>query len=136
MADIMTNIIIKPENAAKINAALKQANGKARVRTIDDYYEVNLIIGRIEIELRAAGITTKKLMENVRFCFDQMQHFPNRYRGRPEATYIICHYHNGFWRLDRAGRDYCNSTRKANRGYTITLTDAAKQAVVEKVERG
>lgn len=130
------NIIIKLENAARINAALEKANGKARVRTIDDFREIQMIVSRVEIELHAAGLTTKKLLEGVQFAYDQKQHFPNRYNGRPQATYIVCRYHAGFWRLDYAGRDYCDSTHKQNRGFRITLTDDAKQAVIDNMQHG
>lgn len=110
----------------KLSAAITEAEGRARVRTIT-VRDICKALARVEKRLNI----TKKAMEGVTICIDDnAQNFPNCYHGRPESTVFKAEYHNGNWYITDIYRTY---TSRANHGYTIHLTEEAKQTILEKI---
>ena len=123
-------IIVKEENRQKLEAALEEVQGRCTVRTIsvdsifrsckklDDYLDI-----------------TKKSKNGVTVCVDLMaQDFPNAYTNRhtPKSTQFYLRYYGGSWRVTKIERD---RTKAAGHEYTITLTEEAKQAVLDAVSK-
>lgn len=125
----MKEIIVKPENAEKINAVIKAAEGRAKERTTDFNRLVRIIEG---IEKRI-GKMPKKSLEGTTFTHDHRQHFPNSYKYRPSSTWVRCIYSKGSWRLIDCGRDYCPNVNDYYE-YKLALSETAKAEILKRYE--
>lgn len=129
----MKEIIIKKENAEKIEAALKAANSRARNRYTNDYADVAEIIKEIEEQAKERYMLTYAELEGTEaFYTFYSRVFPNAYNGIPESTAIHVVFRGGKWRLVDAYRDNCNQRF----GGKIIFTDETKQAVLKKIQFG
>lgn len=126
----MKEIIIKESNAAKIMAAISEAQGRATARTIDSYKQVEYIIECVE---KRIGKMPKAALEGTSFLYDFRQHFPKAYKSRPESTEIVCRYSKGSWRLVSVKRDYCPNVN-SDYGYALTLSETAKAEILRRYE--
>lgn len=120
-------IIIKPENAARINAELKAVEGKATQRTTS-YTDIVRIIEHVEHRI---GSMPKKALEGTAFMHDHRQHFANAYKYTPNSTWIKCEYSKGSWRLIECGREYCPNVNSTY-GYILHLSEAAKTEILKR----
>lgn len=118
-------IIIADHNLSKIEELINAAQKRCSARTIDldvIHEAIKDIEQRYLNELRI----TKKALNGSYFWVDRhSQIFANSYRGIPESTQFGLHYKNGSWRLDYIRRD-----RTGSRYIGATLSDAAKQSLI------
>lgn len=114
---------INIENTAKLEAAIRAAEGKAYARTITAQ--------DVQAACRTAfahfGIT-KKALNHCKISVDlNAQSFPNAYRGIPESTIFDAIFSNGKWYITdiRRGR-----TRSPRNRFWAELTEAAQQEII------
>ena len=113
------------ETAVKVNAAIKEVEGRATVRTAS---AADLADALLEIEKKLS--ITKKAMEGVSACIDvHAQDFPNAYKYTPLSTQFFCEFRKGYWRLKNIVRDDCE---KAGQKFRLSLTDEAKDAIIHR----
>ena len=118
-------IILDEAHGAQIEAAIKEAEGRATARCIvaNDLFDY---ASSIEKKL---GIS-KKALNGCRFCVDpNAQNFPNAYKYTPESTQADLEYASGKWYLANVRRDRCSRDGHEVESY---LTDEAKAALIKK----
>lgn len=123
-------IIVKPENKARIEAALNKAQGKAKIRGIWSYDTVERIIEKAEMRI---GEITKKDLEGTEIYFDFGQSFPRAYKYRPESTHLSLVFKNGHWLMADVYRATCEN-RSDHPDYRLHLSDSAKAAILRRYE--
>lgn len=119
--------------AAKLQPALDAAQKGARVRTIDAGGMAHAL-DKAEKIIHGAGwhTITKKALEGTTVVIDcNAQTFPNAYHGRPESTLFAARYHSGKWQITAVWR---GDTRSPRQGVKISLSDAAKAAVIAEIQ--
>lgn len=118
-------IIIKKENAEKINAALTEVQEKCKVRTIDvdDIFQA---CSRIEDQLSISKVAMDGVKATVNMCKEK---FPKAYKYVPEATHFSIEFKSGKWYLTDVTRGNATQSR-----YLVDLTDRAKAAIVDNCE--
>lgn len=118
---------------AKIQPALDEAQKGARARTID-FSDMLYALGNAEKIIHGANWhkIAKKALEGTEVVIDcNAQTFPNAYKGIPESTFFACRYHSGKWQVTAFWRGRTASPRQ---GIKITLSDAAKAAIIAEIE--
>ena len=111
------------EKAAKLTTAIKETEGRASVRCIASATVMECLL-TIERNLSI----TKTALEGVEAHVDyHAQDFPKAYKYTPESTHFCAVYRSGSWRITNISR---SATYRAGRTYTLTLTDAAKAAII------
>ena len=122
----MKDIRIVDTNEHRINMAIKEAEGKATVRTID-YALMKQFLTEVE---RKYDIS-KRAMEGLYLKIDMnAQTFPKAYTYMPVSTIITVKYHNGAWVLHSISRDRTHMTNQAV--IVITMPEATKQAIINR----
>lgn len=117
-------MLIKEANKAKIENIIKTAGGKASVRTIRYGY----IVESLENLEKFLGIRKKDMIGITADVDYHAQDFPNAYKHTPVSTHFTVVRKTSGWDLVSAERD---TTRRHNHTFHVTLTDAAKQAIIE-----
>lgn len=117
-------IIIRESNREKIEKALEDIQKRCTMRNID-FDDLLKIIKDIEETL---GIPKKRMLGIEADVDYNAQDFPRAYKYTPESTHIIIEKVSSGWALRYIIRDRC---RSANRKYMLTLTDDAKEAIIE-----
>lgn len=118
-------IRICKENRNKLQAALNEAQGKSRERTItvDD---IICSTRDVEEELKIP----KKYMVGIRVVSDQCcQNFPNAYKYTPYSTQYGMERTASGWFLTWVER---RPTKRAGNQYNLTLTATAEEAIVNR----
>lgn len=116
-------IIVKESNKEAITAAIKEAEGRATVRTIT-YEKIAMACKTIENQL---GIP-KKYMKDVSAYVDiNAQDFPNAYRFIPQSTQFRVYYTGKDWKLTSIYRD---KTERLNGMFRLNLTPDAEKAIL------
>lgn len=118
-------IIIKDENAEKMQKVLDAVNGKARVRVItlqDVYYAIDTLQEKFK------GINKNEMSVAVDLY---AQDFPNSYNGTPISTQFFLLYKNGTWRLSGAGRYTCGTVKF----HVLHMSDDTKASIVRQYEK-
>lgn len=113
---------INIDNIEKLTAAIKEAEGRATVRTITAK-DIQYVLHEIE-----DGIAKKK-MSGTKVHYTGAQHFPNAYKYRPESTHWVAENVNGKWYVTDIYRDTCPNRSSWNT--EIEYSDTAKQAILE-----
>ena len=127
----MKPIVIKDSNKDRIEQAIKQAQVKARTRTItlnDVFFAV------LDIEKKLQDVP-KVAWEGVRVVVDVHggERYPSAYRGAPESTQFKITYTSGTWKLTDVYRMDVVQTKG---GYmTIYLPDELQKAIVESFRK-
>lgn len=132
---IVVKVSTPAERAAtegKLTAWLDEVQGRARVRTID---AVDVLDG---LEAAAKAIKSGGFreisatsLEGVTGVFDpNARRFPNAYKGIPESTQFTAVFRRGRWVVTSIFRGRVASARQIR----LTLTDAAKNAIIAAVE--
>lgn len=121
-------IIIKEENRAKIEAAIAEAEGKARVRTVT-YRDIEQDV--VTIDKMFIGLAKKDKEGLQVICDPNAQSFPNAYKGIPMSTTYLLTYHNGSWRISEIGREKTHSCRHVVR----TMPETVMQYLVDRYTR-
>lgn len=124
----MKPINIKEANRDKINAAIKEAEGRATARTIN-YDDIVDDITNIETKLNIA----KKHMTG---CYAWVDHnaqaFPSAYKYKPESTHYCIQRTASGWVLVSVDRMTTNSPSGR---YELELTEEAQDAILESMMR-
>ena len=120
------NIVIKWDNIERINEAIKQAEGRAKERKIR-YENIDHAIFVIEKKLDIPKVAMLGIVVDIDY---NAQKFPNAYNYTPESTHAVIKKTASGWNLIDVHRGICR-TRK----YVVTLTEVAKQALVERCVR-
>ena len=111
-------------NTEKLNAAIATAEGRATARTInaeDIFDALETIEERLCIpKAHMIGITAEVEVN--------AQTFPNAYRYRPESTHFKAIRTANGWKITDIYRD---TTHGPTTRYVLTLTDKAKESIVE-----
>lgn len=110
---------------AALGAAIREAEGRAKVRTIDAD-DVAAALHDLEKRL---GIS-KKSMEGLHVTVDLHAHrFSNAYKGIPESTIFDAEYRRGAWRVVDIRRD---RTRAPSNAIVVRHTEQSRQAIIDK----
>lgn len=118
-------IRICEENKDKIQAALDEAQGKSRERTIT-VTDILCSIKDVEDELQIP----KKHIIGVKVISDHnCQNFPNAYKYTPYSTQFGMERTASGWFLTWVER---KPTKRAGNYYNLELTEAAKSALVDR----
>lgn len=132
---IVVKVSTPDERAAtldKLTAWLEDVQARSRVRTLDAENVLEML-DNTEKLLKSTGFTgiSKTALEGVEGVFDMhAQTFPNAYNGIPESTQFTAVFRRGRWVVTSIYRGRVASARKVR----LTLTDAAKSAIVAAVE--
>lgn len=109
-----------------INSAIKAAEGRATVRTIN---ADDILQALTQIEARFG--LSKKAMEGVTLrCDVHAQNFPNAYRYEPMSTWFSAEYKAGHWNLTDICRD---TTARETVGVRVQHTEASRAALIERM---
>lgn len=111
---------------SKLNDIIAESEGRASARTItavDIADELEKIEERLSISKRA--------MQDVKVEVDcNAQSFPSAYGYTPYSTWFTAVYKSGSWTITDI---YRYKTAGATSGHYITLTDAAKKAILDRI---
>ena len=100
-------IVIKPANAARLQAALSEAEGRATARLISAEYLLRLTE---QLEKKLSRYSTKKAMDGlIAKLAPHVDRFPRAYKWRPEGTACGVEYSSGTWKLISVCREYCDN---------------------------
>lgn len=127
--DKQTKILVDEKNRAKIEAAIKQGQGKSSKRCAD-FSDVKYAAET----LRYIGSTLKSLEGSSITYTPGSQIFPKAYTNYniPMGTYItISCIHSKFY-LTAVGRHNCNRSIP----FRVTLSESAKASIIERIELG
>jgi hypothetical protein len=116
-------IIIKEANQEKINAAIREAEGRATARTIT----AQDIISAAEKVTKHLGIPMKAMIDVVAHVDINAQDFPRAYKYVPESTQFRMIRTASGWALTDIYRD---RTHRSGHAAEIRLTETAKEAVL------
>lgn len=115
---------IRLGNREKIEAALAEAQKRARVRLLD-YADMVRILTNVE------GIiyVPKKALAGTVVYYDGAQKMPNAYKGIPESTHFKAEHNGREWKIVKIWRGEC-----PNRSDNIktVLSEAAKEAIIKR----
>lgn len=124
----MKEIIINDSNEGKINAVIKEVEGKATARTIT-YRHIEYMIRTFELKFK---FTTKKNWEGIEIeCDYHAQEFPRAYKWNPESTQFRIVRRGGKWRLTCVYRSFC-TTSPYRRFVVRIMPDELKNEILEK----
>lgn len=114
-------------SSAPLTEAIKEAEGKAKERTIAAWLVVEML-DKIE---RKLGLT-KKAMNGITASVDlYAQDVPRAYKYKMMGTRFEAEYKAGSWRITKIWRD---EVRRGSQRVYLTLTEDAKAALIEKYE--
>ena len=124
----MKEIIIKDSNRERIEQAIKEAEGRAKERTII-YKDIVDAIKAIE---KKFSFATKKSMDGLKVMVDMnAQTYPKAYKYQPQATFFGIRYSKGSWRLICVERENQSKT-KITRYEIWYLPSALKDAIMNQ----
>lgn len=108
-----------------LGTAIKEAEGKARERTIT----ADQIVAAVsEIDQKLS--ISKKAMEGLTVDVDiNAQDFPHAYKFTPMSSQFQAEFKNGSWRIICIARDRC---RRHAQNVIITHTEASREAIVDR----
>lgn len=119
-------IIVKPENRARIEAALEAVQGKAHTRTVtfDD-------IAKELKDIEDWFSIPKTALKGVKVSIDKhAQNFPNAYRGRAESTQVEAIYTGTAWKITDIRRGYTRA-----KGHVVESLELPEKAIEEVLKQ-
>ena len=120
----MKPIKLVEKNTVKLSDAIKEAEGKARVRTVtaqDMFDAAKDIEHKLNIpKLHMTGITATVSIHS--------QNFPHAYKYIPEGTEFHMIYKSNAWYITQIYRSNCNRGYKR---YHVSLPEAARDAIIQ-----
>lgn len=120
-------IIVKAENAEKIQKAINEAEGKARERKVT----AKQLIACAEKLDKKLGIAPAHLKGVTARVDINAQDFPNAYKYIPESTVATLEHTGRAWALIDVKRDRTDIASKAVR---FNLTEEAREWIVKRFE--
>lgn len=113
--------------SAPLTEAIKEAEGKAKERTITAWQVVEML-DKIDRKLDL----TKKAMNGITASVDlYAQDVPRAYKYKMMGTRFEAEFKAGSWRITKIWRD---EVRRGSQRVYLTLTEDAKAALIEKYE--
>ena len=112
---------INAENTEKLNAAIAEAEGRAKVRTVDAKTIQNILD-------RVSGVIPKAKLHGTKVYYDGAEHFPNAYKYRPESTHWTAENIKGKWYVTDIKRATCPNRRTWNT--SVVFSEEAKEAII------
>ncbi len=108
-------------NQEKLNAAIREAEGKATVRTVS-------ATGIIMVLNKVGSNIAKSKLSGTKVHYDGGQHFAKAYKYTPESTHWIAENIKGKWYITDIYRGICpNKTKNTH----VEYSETAKQAIIE-----
>ena len=120
-------IIISEKNKTKIENAIREAEGRSTARTIT-FENMVSAIDTIETTL---GIAKKDMLGIIADVDYNAQSFPGAYKYTPQSTHFIAERVASGWAITDIRRW---TTRGCTQTYKLTLTDRAKEAIIENMQ--
>ena len=120
----MKAIVIKESNRDRINAAIKEAEGKATARTIG-YDDIVSELSWLESFWK---VPKKALTGSTVWVDTNAQTFPGAYNYIPESTHFKAKKTASGWSLVDVCRFKCGGPRSE---FQVTLTDEAREAIIK-----
>lgn len=120
-------IIVKSENAEKIQKAIDEAEGKSRERKVT---AEQLIVCAEKLD-KKLGIAPAHLKGVTARVDINAKDFPNAYKFIPESTVATFEHTGRAWALIDVKRDRTDIASKAVR---FTLTEEAREWIVKRFE--
>lgn len=121
------NIVIKESNKERIEKIIKEVEGAAKVRKCS-YQDLIYYINTIEEKL---NISKTALNGTVAWISPHGAKFPQAYKYSPQGTYFRVKFTAGTWKVTIISRGDINRDDR----YHLTLSDTAKNALIERFER-
>ena len=121
---IMKNLKIIVTNTAKLEAAIKEAEGRATARCISPK-TITDTVERLRIP--------KSRLNGTRIHWTGAQKMPNAYKYRPDSTHWTAEYINRKWYLTGVWRDTCPN--HSNGPCFVEYSDAAKEYILSQACR-
>lgn len=120
-------IIIKEANRNLLKKELDEVQKRTTARNInvDDLF---IIIKAVESRL---GIAKDKMIGISADVDYNAQVFASNYKYSPESTQVVIKKTSSGWALTKVYRNYC---RRPSKKYKLTLSDTAKDAILESKE--
>lgn len=114
---------------APIDEIIRQAEGKARERRITAAEIVDCLVG-ITDDLNI----TKTALNGTRVSADlNAEDLPKAYKYTAKSTHFSALFDGGKWWLVGVGR---GDLRRASKRLALTLSDTAKAAIIDRIEKG
>lgn len=121
-------IKVEDKNIEKLQRAIEEAEGRAKVRTITAM-TVKWAVTAVEQTLNIP----KKHMVGIKVhCDLHAQKYPNAYKYTPESTQFDLERFASGWFVTNIERERTGGTEKK---FSITLTEDAKKALIERFEK-
>ncbi len=120
-------MLIKESNRARIEQAIKAAEGRATQRTIT-YDDIVEAIQHLEKKL---GIAKKDMLGTYATIDIHAQNFLRAYKYRAESTIFRISRGAAGWDLTDVERYY---TARDGHGYSVHLSPAAEKAILESMQ--
>ncbi len=120
------NIIVKPENKGRIEAALEavQKNAHTRTVTYDD-------IAKELKDIEDWFCIPKTALKGVKVSIDKhAQNFPHAYRGRAESTQVEAIYTGTAWKITDIHRGYTRA-----KGHVVESLELPEKAIEEVLKQ-
>ena len=111
-------------NEEKLATAIKEAEGRATVRTVT-VADIRRTLSRID-----DGIAKAKL-DGTKVHYTGAEHFPNAYKYRPESTHWIAENIKGRWYVTDIFRGTCPNRTTWNT--EVNFSEEAKKAIIDKM---
>ena len=111
------------ESAARLTAAIKEAEGRATARTVTSR-EIISTLARVEDK-----IGVKKALNGTTVEWDGGQKFANAYGHTPYSTHWTAEYKNGHWNIIEIKRWFCPNRYESGR---VNYSDEAKQTIIDR----
>lgn len=108
-----------------IESKLEEVQKRTKSRNIS-VKTIESVLARVE---RNLDIPKCKL-DGVKVHYTGAEHFPGAYKGIPESTHFYAIHNGKRWEVTAIERSICPNNKKS---IVITLTDQAKEAVLESV---
>lgn len=98
--------IAKPKTVEKM---LAEAQGKARVRTIDSLEQLESRLQEVLDRLVCTGAWHEKDLVGLEVRYvEGAEYFPNAYKGVPEGTYVRAVWNGKRWDVEEVDRANCD----------------------------
>ena len=110
-------------NSEKLAQAIKEAEGKAKARTVTDE-DIRYALSKIGENL------PKKCLSGTKVFYDGAEHFPSAYKYIPESTHWEAENVNGRWYVTNIYRDRCPNRSESNT--RVQFSEEAKMKIIEK----
>lgn len=110
-----------------IETKLNEVQSRAKARTLS-LFGIELALSHVESNLDIP----KCKLDGVTVHYTGAEHFPGAYKGIPESTHFRAIHNGKRWEITEIYRSICpNNTGRI----LITLTEQAKQAVLDRVTK-